>query len=439
MANARQIAVKALLRVNESGAYSNLAIDALLDESGLPARGRAFASALFYGVLERRITLDYCIARYSRLPLDKLSPEVRDILRSAFYQIMYMDSVPASAAVNESVKLAAHFRRTSAGSLINAVLRSFLRDGGKLPDLSALDETSRISIEYSCPEWIVRLWRESYGGADMRGLLAASLGARDVFLRANTRRVSAEQLAESLRKDGADCVRDTQIPGCVRLRSPGRLEATAQYADGLFHVQDKSSQLCALALGAMPGERVMDVCAAPGGKSFTIAQHMNDEGLLLSMDMHPGRVNLIEEGKKRLGLNCIIPTVNNGTIYNHEYNDFDRVLCDVPCSGLGIMGRKPEIKYKDKDELLNLPALQYKILEISSKYVRAGGALMYSTCTLNPAENEGVINRFLEEHREFEPAPLVDEASAGECFTVTLMPHIHGTDGFFIALMRRKK
>lgn len=436
MSNARQTAVQALLKVNTQDAFSNLAIDALLENSDLSARDRAFASALFYGALERMITLDYCIAPYCKMPLHKLSPAVLEILRTAVYQMLYMDTIPHSAAVNEAVGLAAKFGKRSAGSLINAVLRAFLRDGGRIPALKGTP-TQRLSVEYSCPEWIIEAWLKSYGEENLLGLLNASLGAPPLYLRANTQRITADALLEKLRAQGLDCEMDTP-EGCIRVMSAGQLQAGEAYRAGAFHVQDKASQLCALALGAQRGEHILDVCAAPGGKSFTIAQQMGDEGRLFAMDVLPGRVSLIAASKKRLGLRCVIPTLNDAAVFSEKHRGADRVLCDVPCSGLGIIRRKPEIKYKKPETLLNLPEIQYKILETSSRYVKGGGVLLYSTCTLLPQENEAVVARFLAAHPEFEPCALPEAICPDGAHSAVLMPHLHGTDGFFMAKLLRK-
>ena len=435
MKTARQIAVEALGKVNGSKGYSNIVIDKALEQSGLDLRDAAFATALFYGVLERMLTLDHCIAGFSKTPVEKLTPQVREILRVSLYQILYMDSVPDSAAVNEAVNLTRVFRKESAGGFVNGVLRAFLRSGKRVPRMAG-SRADQLSVQYSCPAWLVQLWLDSYGEENTEGILKTSLGRPPVYIRANTLKTTADALSSRLEEEGAVVRRDEMEENCLRVSGTGDVTALPAFPEGLFHVQDKSSQLCVKALDARPGMRVLDICAAPGGKSFTAAQWMHGEGELLAMDLYRARAALVAEGAQRLGICCIAAKEGDASRYNSKLGLFDRVLCDAPCSGLGIIRRKPEIKYKNPEELGEIPQLQYNILSNSANYVKKGGILLYSTCTLNPGENEGVVERFLAEHRDFAPCRLPQSlGSSGH--TVTLFPHQGDTDGFFISTMER--
>lgn len=436
MKNARSIAVLALLKVNNDDGYSNLVLDGYIRENKLLPREAAFSTALFYGVLERKITLDGIISRYSKTPLRKLDPQVREVLRIALYQLLYMDGVPESAAVNESVKLCRELGKSSASGFVNGVLRTFLREGKPIIDPKKTPtEDQRLSLLYSCPPWLVQAFRRDYGEESLLSMLEASLGKPPLYLRVNTARITQQELMAQLEGENITVTEDLDLEGCLRVEGTGDITRLKSYQEGLFHVQDKASQLCCKALAAEPGQRVLDLCAAPGGKSFTLAQRMENQGELIACDLYESRTRLIAQGAERLGLTSIKPMQRDATQWDVTLGYFDRVLCDVPCSGLGIIRRKPEIKYKDPVEFETLPDYQYKILENAANYVDEGGILVYSTCTLSPRENQEVIRRLLEEHREFVPVPL---AGLGlEEYSTTLLPQVDGTDGFFISAVRR--
>lgn len=435
---ARQIAVGALLRVDRGGGYSNLVLDANLKASALSERDKAFCSALFYGVLERCSTLDAVILRYARTP-KHIAPAVMELLRVGLYQLLYMDGVPDSAAVNESVELAKAFGCGHASGFINGVLRAFLRDGGTLdPLLKDADEATRLELTYAAPRWLCEQLTRDYGSEAARACLEAALGRPPLYLRVNTLRTTAQEVTAALCANGATAVVHESVPHCVVLSGAGGVEALPGYAEGLFTVQDVSSQLCAAALEARPGQRVADFCAAPGGKAFTAAQDMKDTGELFAFDLHEQKARLIEKGAKRLGLTCICAAANDAKKYDAALGEFDRALCDVPCSGLGVIRRKPEIRRKEPEGLEALPEIQYNILETSSNYIKRGGRLLYSTCTLRRAENDEVAERFLREHKDFSPAPLPLALRGGEAWKTTLLPGGPlDSDGFFIACFTR--
>lgn len=427
METARQVAAKALLRVDRGG-YSQLTLDAALKKARLSVRDTAFASALFYGTLERRLTLDHCIAKYARHPL---TDTVATILRLAIYQLIYMDSVPNHAAVDEAVNMTKAMGQRAASGMVNGILRSFLRDGCVIPPVSG-GTAEKLAIEYSCGVDLTALFLDWYGEETTRALLAASLGRPPIYIRVNTLKTDAQTLMEHLLKHDCKAVARTLDGNCIEIE--GDAVHTVSHKIGFFHVQDIRSQQAALTLAAKPGERILDVCAAPGSKSFMLAQQMQNCGEIVACDIAPARLELIRRGARRLEIGIITAQVNDGATLNNALGSFDRVLCDVPCSGLGVLRRKPEIKYRSAESLKGLPQLQYKILKISAHYLKAGGILVYSTCTVNPDENERVLETFLKAHPDFSPVPF-----EGAEWQKTFLPQPQGGDGFFISCIRRER
>ena len=436
MSNARAVVVKLLTKLENNNSYSNILLSDTLSRSDLSPLDKKFASALFYGVIERKLTLDEIISDLSSNRSQKLNIEVRNILRCGLYQLAYMDSIPDNAAVDESVKLAKGNKNPAASGFVNAILREFIRKDKALPKRK--DRFEQLSIEYSCPLWLVKKWINEYGERVCVSMLKTSLGQAPTTVRINTVHDSFENICKSLENEGIRVVKSKYLTNCAELHFSGTVENTEAYKAGKLHVQDISSQFCALAVEANENDTVLDVCAAPGGKSFTIAETMNDKGSVYSFDLHENRVKLIRSGAERLGLTCIKAEANDAKKYRETMPQADRVLCDVPCSGLGVIRRKPEIKYKSQDEFTRLPQIQYDILDVSSKYVKVGGILVYSTCTLSKAENDEVADRFLKEHKDFEPCFL------GEAFgkykndtRMTFTPETFGSDGFFTAKFKR--
>ncbi len=434
--SARLVAAEALRKVSEGG-YSNIVLDAALKSADLDTRDRAFASALFYGVLERRITLDTIIARHSSQPPQKLSPEVLDALRMGVYQILYMDSVTDAAAVNESVELIKSLGMERASGFVNGVMRSFIR-AGKKADFSSLTGAKRLSAEYAAPEWLCKKWMDEYGREAAERALAASLGAPPVFIRANTLRTGAAELSEKLAAEGVSVRAVEGFPNALRIsgRAP---QDTECYRRGLFHVQDISSQLASEALGVVSGGRVFDPCAAPGGKSFTMAELMDDSGEIVAGDVHIKRAELVTKGARRLGIKSVTAAENDAAVYNEKLGLFDHVLCDVPCSGLGVIRRKPEIRFKDRAQMAALPEIQFKIASTAARCLKSGGVLLYSTCTLSRAENDEVAKRLVRECG-LVPAKLPERVAkySADGYTATLLPGAYEGDGFYLARFIKK-
>ncbi len=430
MQSPRQIAAAALIDVERDGSYSNLVLEPYFRREDLPRRDRAFSTALFYGVLERRITLDWAISHYSRTPVRKMDPAVRAALRLGAYQLMYMPSVPPAAAVNQSVEAARALGAGKAAGFVNGVLRAMERGGCACPEPK--DKLGALSVKYSVPGPLIQLWRKGYGHETALEILEGTRGPAPVFARVNTLRTSPALLRERLLEEGVESREVAGVPGALELLDPGPLEELASFREGLFHIQDISSQLCARALDPRPGMEVLDLCAAPGGKTFTLAQLMEDRGRILARDLYPHRLRLVEEGAARLGLSGVETQPGDALEPDPALEGrFDRILCDVVCSGFGTLRRKPEIRYKPLDSLDGLPDMQYNILVTASHYLKKEGRLVYSTCTLNPGENDRVVERFLKENPGFQtpvpPKTYIRGREGLDC------------DGFFVAVLERKE
>ncbi len=440
--SARQVAYNALVRVEKDQSYSNIILDNVLTESTLSQRDRSFAAHLFYGVIETKLLLEYNLAQFSDRPANQLSLEVKMILKMGLYQIFLMDSVPNAAAVNESVKLCKDNKLVSASGYVNGVLRAASRQPQlKLPNQKK-SKNKYYSIKYSCPEPMIKLWRQSYGDELTIALLQSLSGRPTLSARVNTLKTTPQQLKEALEQQGVTAEYSSILPDCLLLADTGAVEKLPQYRSGEFHIQDSSSQLCCRLLDPQEGNTVLDVCSAPGGKSFTMAQMMNNKGNIISCDLYDARLRLVSSGAKRLGIDIIHTLACDSSQYD-QFPQADRVLCDVPCSGLGIIGRKPELRYKENTGTDTLPELQYSILCHCAGFVKNGGLLVYSTCTLNPKENNQNARRFLEEHREFEAYRIRLPEGIRRGITeneneLTLFPHINLTDGFFISVFQRK-
>lgn len=438
MQDARRF-TKDLLKVCfEKSSYSNILLDNALAESCLSLQDKKFVSNLFYGVIERRITLDAVIEKYSKRPIKKLSDDVLQILRMGIYQILYMDSVPDRAAVFESVKLAKTNKNPSLAGYVNGVLRAFIRDGKEIPHTE--NRIYNLSVKYSCPEWLIEKWIEEYGEIAAFEMLESSVGVPPVTGRLNILKKSEDEILNDIRALNIDFRQRYETKNCVEFYNTGEISSLKLYNEGLFHIQDISSQICCEILDPKPGEIVLDVCSAPGGKAFTLAEMMSNQGKVIACDLYKHRVKLIKDGAERLGINIIDAMINDAAVFSDRIEKADKVLCDVPCSGLGVIRRKPEIKYKNPDCLDDLKDIQRKIIETSSKYLKKGGVLVYSTCTLSKKENDDVIDWFLENHTDFEKGSIngFTNIKDGE-YKVTITPDMFNSDGFFIAKLIKKR
>lgn len=435
MNNPRYLAVSLLNKTFGSGSYSNIQLGHGLDSADMNERDKRLCSVIYYGVIERKITLDHIIGGLSSRPLEKLDMTVLNILRAGIYQLLYMDSVPDNAAVNESVALAKAMKKTSASGMVNAVLRNFIRSGKTFP--VPMDILNSSSILYSAPVWLVDSLCGGYGMECMTNLLSDALEAAPVTVRMNNTVCTEEEFLTALGDIRA--VRDERIPYCYELFG-GSPMASEAFRRGYFHVQDRASQLCCMAVNACEGDTVMDICAAPGGKTFTMAEYMNGRGSIHAFDLHEKRVKLIKDGAQRLGLGNITAMSGNASVYNPDLPKFSKILCDVPCSGIGAIRRKPEIKYKNPEDFAGLPEIQYSIAENALNYLEPGGELIYSTCTLRREENDSVADRLLENHPELEPVEILpDMGEPFGTYKASIFPKHFGSDGFFIAKFRKAR
>ncbi len=435
--SARQIAFEVLLKIEKDKAYSNLALDSAIKSFCDNSTDCAFVTHLVYGVVERKITLDYVLSLHLTKPINKLKKDVLTILRLGAYQILFSQKTHQAAAVNESVKLSKNNNCAYASGIVNAVLRKVSVDDLCFDNIE--DDAKRVSIEYSATEELVNFLFYHYGKENTIGFLKSALEPKKVFIKVNTTKISTEKLISLLNEEGISSQK-TILSDALIVSLKDAVYNTECYKKGYFHVEDLSSQLCVEALDLFEGCTAIDVCAAPGGKTFSIAEHMNNKGVLYSCDIYEKRTDLIKKGAQRLGLECVETYVNDGTIFNESFPLADRVLCDVPCSGLGIIGKKPEIKYKKLDDIKELIPIQKQILETSSKYVKKGGKLIYSTCSVNPNENRKICNDFLNNHTDFSSVKVLPEIqrTIDEGDYLTLMLHTNNCDGFFIALFERK-
>ncbi len=430
MQNERKVLVSALLKAEKSG-YSNIILDSVLNQTDLNSVGKAFVTTAFYGVLERKITIDFILNEFLKKPISKTPPYTSAVLRSGAYQILYMNKIPNSAVVNEAVKLIKKSKERGNIGLVNAVLRNLCSEN--IYDI--LNGIKEPSVKYSVEAWIYNRLISEYPKDKINSFFENSLQPPPVFIRINTLKENAFNLvSEELESIGAT-VKPTDFNDFYAVEGIKTVEKLNSYKKGLFFVQDYSSRFAVASLSAKPNERILDCCAAPGGKTFSIAMDMANSGEVISLDIHSHRVELIKKGADRLGLDIVKAAVNDATKHNKDLGDFDRVICDVPCSGMGVVRRKPEIKYKSEAECNALSEIQSKILLTSSRYVKSGGRLVYSTCTLFKSENDDIVSDFLSNNKDFK---LVSVYNKTNNKTLTLMPPEDLGDGFFVAVMERQ-
>ena len=421
----RKVALDLLKKAEKSKQYSNIALDHALSESGMSEQDRALASALFYGVTERKITLDYQLSRLSSRPLDSLENDVLCALRLGLYQLMYMDRIPNHAAINETVALCS--RKTS--GFVNAILRAFTRQGEAPLPCREDSLCEYLSVAYSVLPAICHKLISVYGDRDAERILMGIGCIPPTTLRVNTLKTTRDELLRHI--DGALPTKSSP----VGLHVKGAVRELYGFEEGYFFVQDEASQICVEALGAVEGDTMLDICACPGSKSFGSAIRMNNKGQITAFDLHERKLSLIESSAQRLGINIIGTRAHDGRVFISELEGrARRVLCDVPCSGFGVLAKKPELRYKDPKESAALPKIQRDILENASRYVAEDGVLVYSTCTVFPEENEENVRAFLKCHPEFHLEPFsVGEINATEGM-ITFFPSAeYPIDGFFIA------
>ncbi|WP_438421904.1 16S rRNA (cytosine(967)-C(5))-methyltransferase RsmB [Bacillus siamensis] len=442
--NVRELALEALEKLEQNQAYSNLLLTSVIKTNTLSDQDRGLLTELVYGTLQNKIALDYILKPFIRKP-NKVKPWVIQLLRLSAYQMEYLEKIPDRAAIHEAVEIAKKRGHKGIASFVNGILRSLQREGA--PSFAEIeDPILRLSTETSHPEWLVKEWVEAYGFEAAEKICRIHLVPPKQTLRVNHIKADREKLLNEMENAGLEAEAGDLSPDAIKLLK-GSIANTEFFQNGQVSIQDESSMLVARALDPKPGETVLDACAAPGGKSAHIAELMENEGSLTSLDLHRHKVKLIKEGAERLGLTIIdaqtMDARKAGDAFGAER--FDRVLVDAPCSGFGVIRRKPDMKYtKTPDDSRRLSEIQLGILREIAPLVKKGGTLVYSTCTMDRTENDEVMHAFIQEHPEFEPdlslekrlpekaRPFVQDGS------LQILPHYFGTDGFFISSMRKK-
>ena len=429
---ARQTALHVLMACRQEGAWSNGILKEYIQRDGLDRREAALATRLSYGVLQNRLLLDFYLKQLLTGKLKSLHPVVRDILHLGLYQLYLMDKIPESAAVNEAVELCKKHNRNAA-SLVNGVLRNAIRSKDTLQQPRSYQEI------YSHPQKLIDLLCEDVGKSRLAPMLKANNDIPPTVIQVNTLVCDSETLKARLEQEDVAVTAHPWLTDCFILSGTGSVDRLESFRQGLFYVQDAAAKLSVLCAQISTGAKVLDCCAAPGGKSFAAA--MAGAGEITSCDVHPHKIPLIEKGAQRLGITHLQAVCQDASVNVAKWqNAMDVVIADVPCSGYGIIRKKPDIRYKDPDTMLDLPALQRAILDNQATYVKPGGTLLYSTCTLLHRENEDIVNAFLADHPDFtlEPLPLPAAFPKNESGMLTLVPGEYDTDGFFIARLRRK-
>ena len=435
VAGARQAALDTLVRIRRDGAWSGAVLDGVIRKYALDRRDAAFASRLVLGVLENRKLCDYIIDSYCSA---KLEPKVRDILRLGTVQLLFMDRVPPSAAVNESVVLCRANGCQRAAGLVNAVLRKIADRRDRFPEIPGEGSAEYLSIRYSHPQWLAEELIERKGYAFTEAFFAANNLPAPLNLQINTLRVSADDYRRALSRADIAFEAPEEPVGCLLLEG-GIASELPGYEEGLFYVQDRAARLSVDFAEPKPGMRVLDACACPGGKSFAAAIRMQNSGSILSCDLHEKKLGLLRSGADRLGIDIIQTRAMDARVFAPELEgSFDLVIADVPCSGMGVIRKKPEIREKDRESLQALPEIQKAVLQNVARYVAPGGLLLYSTCTIRAEENEDQVRGFLAENPEFCAEAIHTNEIHAPDGMYTFWPHVDGTDGFFAAKLRKK-
>ena len=438
---AREIAFKILCDIEENNNYSNIAINKHFKNIKLSNQDRGLATEIVYGVIENKYYLDYIIDKLSKIKTQKLSTYVKILLRMGIYQIAFLNSISDYAAVNETVNLVKKYDKRSSG-FVNAILRNIIRNKEELLNVDIEnDDIMYLSTKYSYSPWMIKNFINSFGKDFTEDLIEANNEKPSIYLRTNTLKITRDELIEKLKENGLKAYKVSMVDEAIKVENLKDIENNDLFKEGLFTIQDISSMIASKVLNPKEDSMALDVCSAPGGKTTHIATLMKNTGKVISRDVFEHKLKLINNTVNRLGLtNVEVQNFDASILDENSIDKFDYVLADVPCSGLGIIRRKPEIKYKLKKEIKDLPIIQRKILDNASKYVKVGGNLLYSTCTILDSENIEVINSFLNENNNFELVPI-DEVNVDldnqEKGYLKIYPNIHGMDGFFISKLKR--
>lgn len=438
--NAREVALNMLIDIDEKGAYSNIALNKIGREN-LSKLDENFVREMVYGVVENRLYLDWVIKKFSKIKLKKIEPIILEILRIGVYQVVLMDKIPDSAAVNESVKLAKKYSHSGSAKYVNGLLRNVSRNKDSIREIDLEDKKEYLRIKYSHPEWMINRWLGEFGEEFTEDLCRANNTRPKLNIRINTLKIKREQLKSILESKGYIVSNTNYASDGLIIENPQGIIDTEEFKDGFFIIQDESSMLVSQILDPKEGSLVLDLCSAPGGKTTHIAQKMNNHGKILARDIYEHKLKLVQENSNRLGID-IIKTEKFDSIELDEnlIEKVDYALIDAPCTGLGMIRRRPEIKWnRTENDIANMSDIQYKILKNASKYLKPGGTLVYSTCSIEREENIDIINKFISENEDFKLVSVdnlldsKENVSTAKDGYIELFPHIHGTDGFFVA------
>ena len=438
--NSREIAFKVLLDIEKNKNYSNMSINKHFKDSQLSNQDRGLATEIIYGVVENKYYIDYIIDKLSKIKTNKMEIYVKTLLRMGIYQILFLNSISDYAAVNETVNLSKK-KNPKVSGFINGILRNVIRQKETISTINVKDDIDYLSIKYSYDKWLIRNWLIHFGKEFTEELLEANAQRPCIYLRTNTLKISRDELISKLEEQGIKASKVNCIEEAIKVEHLKNIENNNLYKEGFFTIQDISSMLVGKVMNPKENSLVLDVCSAPGGKTTHIATLMKNSGKVVSRDIYEHKLKLIKATCNRLGLNNVeVENFDGIKLDKDSMEKFDYVLADVPCSGLGIIRRKPEIKYKEKEDFRALPPIQKRILENSSKYVKKGGTLIYSTCTIQDSENIDVINEFLQKNKNFKLEPInevnVDLDNQAKGY-MKIYPNVHGMDGFFIAKLIR--
>jgi 16S rRNA (cytosine967-C5)-methyltransferase len=444
---AREIALEVVNRVQRTAAYSNIVLSQKLKSSNLSRRDKAFVTELVNGTLRNLGTLDWIIKRFSNQRLDKIPDKVLDLLRLGTYQLVYLENIPAHASVFETVAIAKKLFHRGIASFVNGLLRNIEREKNHLPWPSEeKDPIKYIVLRYSHPGWLVKMWVDEFGVAETKNLCQANNQPRDISIRVNYLKTTPDKLVESLTKKGWWVKKGHYLTEALIVGDTGDISELAEFKAGYFSVQDEGSMIVSHIVSPKPTETILDACAAPGGKATHLAELLNNNGLVISMDINESRLKLVEQTARRLGTNIVVTVKADATqLSTIMRNPVHKILVDAPCTGLGVLARRPDARWrKTPEQIQELAKLQFKLLDSAAPFVKTGGALIYSVCTITKLESEEVIERFLREHPAFRlgdvtpylPEELKKDVKEG---MIQLLPHKHGTDGIFIARLERIK
>ena len=438
--NAREIAYKVLLDIEKNNNYSNMAINKHFKDVKLSNQDRGLATEIIYGVIENKYYIDYMIDKLSKVKTNKMEIYVKTLLRMGVYQIIFLNSISDYAAVNETVNLAKK-KNSKVSGFINGILRNVIRQKEEIGKVKTKDDVDYLAIKYSYDKWMIRNWMIHFGKEFTEELLEVNSERPNIYLRTNTLKITRDELIEKLEKQNIKASKVNVVEEAIKVEHLKDIENNKLYKEGLFTVQDVSSMLVGKVMNPKENSLVLDVCSAPGGKTTHMATLMNNTGKVISRDIYDHKLKLIKASTKRLGLtNVDVQEFDGMKLDRESIAKFDYVLADVPCSGLGIIRRKPEIKYKEKEDFRELPPIQKKILENAAKYVKVGGTLIYSTCTIQDSENIDVVNEFLQKHKNFELVPIKEvnvDLDNQEKGYMKIYPNVHDMDGFFISKLIR--